>query len=97
MGILIRRTLSMQFGLSSDRSRPAFFATWPFRPITEVEGLMFTTSRLVYDFDPPYSHLSTENMMRDSEKIFCKICLVPHDEEIHAATVSIHGWFREQV
>jgi len=35
--------------------------------------------------------------MRDSEKGICKICLVPHDEEIHAATVSIHGWFREQV
>ena len=33
----------------------------------------------------------------DFEKKVCKICLVPHDEEIHAATVSIHGWFREQV
>jgi len=36
-------------------------------------------------------------MMRDSEKGICKVCLVPHDEEIHAATLSIHGWFREQV
>ena len=35
--------------------------------------------------------------MRDSEKVVCKICLVPHDEEIHAATLSIHLWFREQV
>jgi hypothetical protein len=27
----------------------------------------------------------------------CKICLANHDEEIHAATSRIHGWFRAQV
>ncbi len=27
----------------------------------------------------------------------CRICLVEHDEEIHAATLSIHNWFHEQV
>jgi len=36
-------------------------------------------------------------MMRESEKGVCKVCMVSHDEAIHAATLSIHGWFREQV
>jgi hypothetical protein len=30
------------------------------------------------------------------EKV-CKICLVEHDEEIHAATLSLHEWLREKV
>lgn len=27
----------------------------------------------------------------------CKVCLVPHDAEIHAATLSVHLWFHDQV
>jgi hypothetical protein len=27
----------------------------------------------------------------------CKACLAHHDEEIHAATNRVHGWFRAQV
>jgi hypothetical protein len=27
----------------------------------------------------------------------CKVCLVPHDDEIHAATLSVHTWFHDQV
>lgn len=27
----------------------------------------------------------------------CKICLVQHDDEIHAATISVRTWFRNQV
>jgi hypothetical protein len=27
----------------------------------------------------------------------CKVCLVQHDEEIHAATDRVHGWYRAQV
>ena len=27
----------------------------------------------------------------------CKICLVQHDDEIHAATLSVRNWFHEQV
>lgn len=27
----------------------------------------------------------------------CKVCLVQHDDEIHAATLSVHNWFHEQV
>ena len=27
----------------------------------------------------------------------CKVCLAPHDEEIHAATGRVRGWFRAQV
>jgi hypothetical protein len=35
--------------------------------------------------------------MRDPQKGVCKICMGVHDEEIHAATLSIHSWFRDQV
>ena len=27
----------------------------------------------------------------------CKVCLAPHDEEIHAATDRVLRWFRAQV
>ncbi len=27
----------------------------------------------------------------------CDICLVPHDDDIHGATVRIRDWFREEV
>jgi hypothetical protein len=27
----------------------------------------------------------------------CTVCLVQHDEEIHAATLSVREWFRDQV
>ena len=27
----------------------------------------------------------------------CTVCLVPHDEEIHAATLNVRNWFHEQV
>ena len=27
----------------------------------------------------------------------CKVCLVEHDEEIHAATMSIREWLRSRV
>ena len=26
----------------------------------------------------------------------CTVCLAEHDEEIHAATVRVHAWFRTQ-
>ncbi|HEY2016843.1 MAG TPA: hypothetical protein VGH38_25235 [Bryobacteraceae bacterium] len=32
-----------------------------------------------------------------SNQRICKVCLVQHDDEIHAATVSVHGWFHDQV
>jgi len=27
----------------------------------------------------------------------CKFCLGEHDEDIHAATLNVHKWFRRQV
>ncbi len=27
----------------------------------------------------------------------CKVCLLEHDEEIHAATLNVHHWFHDQV
>jgi hypothetical protein len=33
----------------------------------------------------------------ESQPKICRVCLVEHDEEIHAATLSIRDWFREEV
>ena len=27
----------------------------------------------------------------------CKVCLVQHDDEIHAATINVRMWFHQQV
>ncbi|PWU04285.1 MAG: hypothetical protein C5B51_17105 [Terriglobia bacterium] len=27
----------------------------------------------------------------------CRVCLGPHDDEIHAATLAVRKWFREEV
>ena len=27
----------------------------------------------------------------------CTVCLVPHDDEIHAATLNVRSWFHDQV
>jgi hypothetical protein len=27
----------------------------------------------------------------------CRVCLVEHDEDIHAATLSVHKWYRGYV
>ncbi|HLK64243.1 MAG TPA: hypothetical protein VKU19_12435 [Bryobacteraceae bacterium] len=27
----------------------------------------------------------------------CTVCLIAHDDEIHAATLSVRSWFHEQV
>jgi hypothetical protein len=27
----------------------------------------------------------------------CTVCLVPHDDEIHAATLNVRSWFHAQV
>jgi len=32
-----------------------------------------------------------------SDSKICRVCLVEHDEEIHAATLSIRDWLREEV
>ena len=37
-------------------------------------------------------------MSQHSSKVpDCKVCLVPHDEEIHLATLSVRRWFCDQV
>jgi len=37
-------------------------------------------------------------MSHDSSKVpDCKICLVPHDEDIHSATLAVKRWFAWQV
>jgi len=37
-------------------------------------------------------------MRRDSTTApYCKVCLLPHDEEIHAATLSVREWHRWEV
>ena len=37
-------------------------------------------------------------MIQDAKKVpDCKICMVPHDDEIHAATLNIREWFFNEV
>lgn len=31
------------------------------------------------------------------EAIYCKVCLLPHDEEMHQATLDIRDWHRWEV
>lgn len=31
------------------------------------------------------------------EKCCCRVCSVSHDPAIHAATLRVHEWFREQL
>ncbi len=28
---------------------------------------------------------------------YCRVCLGAHNDETHDATLSVHGWFREEV
>jgi hypothetical protein len=35
--------------------------------------------------------------MLNSRSRDCDVCLVEHDDEIHAATLNIHQWFRHEV
>jgi len=41
--------------------------------------------------------LETRQAVIRGRLVDCRICLGPHDEEIHAATVSVRQWFREEV
>jgi len=36
-------------------------------------------------------------MLVDSPDADCAVCLIQHDDEIHAATLSIRQWFRREV
>lgn len=35
--------------------------------------------------------------LQASQSLECPVCLALHDEEIHAATINVHRWFRYQV
>jgi hypothetical protein len=48
-----------------------------------------TVSGLAGDTIPAYSRCMPNKT--------CKVCLVEHDEEIHAATLSLRQWLREKV
>jgi hypothetical protein len=45
---------------------------------------------------PPAPHERNVQGMKNSPDD-CKVCLVPHDDEIHEATLSVHEWYRWQV
>jgi hypothetical protein len=57
--------------------------------LTTINWDAFTLFRIATDLFRLYS--------RCMKKTRCKICLVEHDEEIHAATVSLHEWLRDVV
>jgi len=50
-----------------------------------------------------YSPLSSLNPPDSTEAVIrarlveCRVCLGQHDDEIHAATLSVHRWFRGEV
>jgi hypothetical protein len=57
--------------------------------LTAAYSYAFTTSGLAEGAEQAYS--------RSMQKKTCKVCLVEHDEEIHAATLSLRQWLREKV
>ena len=59
------------------------------RLLTRANSRPFTRSGLAAGCEPPYS--------RTMKKKTCRVCLVEHDEEIHAATLSLRQWLREKV
>ena len=40
---------------------------------------------------------SSEDKPRAVSAGECRVCLGEHDDEIHAATVSVHSWYRAYV
>jgi hypothetical protein len=36
-------------------------------------------------------------MISGMREKLCKTCLVEHDDEIHAVTISLHEWLRQRV
>jgi hypothetical protein len=57
--------------------------------LTDGNGISFTLYRIAAGVFRAYSRSMREKV--------CKTCLVEHDEEIHAATLSLHQWLREMV
>jgi hypothetical protein len=48
--------------------------------------------------NPKYQEVAT--VLKDSKPkagAECKVCLAPHDDEIHEATLRVRKWFRYQV
>jgi hypothetical protein len=43
----------------------------------------------------PMTHDST--VVPDLSRSDCPVCMVPHDEEIHEATLGLREWFRFEV
>ncbi len=58
--------------------------------LTEVYGILYTSAGLAAGMARRYS-------LPRMDRKTCRICLVEHDEEIHAATISVHDWFHDQV
>jgi hypothetical protein len=59
------------------------------RLITEVYVRVYTRAGL-----PPPAPGAIVATMKAK---MCRICLMEHDDEIHAATVDVHLWFHQQV
>lgn len=58
---------------------------------------MFTSACLAEQNGPGLPLQSTVRMERKKTMKDCTVCLVPHDDEIHAATLNVRSWFHEQV
>jgi hypothetical protein len=52
------------------------------------------------DYLPTLAFLNTSearNAAIHSHAAECPVCMGQHDDEIHAATVAVHRWFRAEV
>ena len=43
------------------------------------------------------TQIDNVDLYEESGSSDCHVCMVPHDDEIHAATLNLHDWFRSEV
>jgi hypothetical protein len=58
---------------------------------------MLTTARLAERLLQGYAWQCTLQSVGKNSMKDCKVCLVQHDDEIHAATINVRTWFHQQV
>ncbi len=47
--------------------------------------------------DPQPISETPQHAALGSRLVYCRVCLGEHDDEIHAATLSVRLWFRDEV
>lgn len=66
--------------------------------ITEEYETLYTEFELAEQTVPPYSTDVRDNVTKSGlSTAACRVCMVPHDDEIHQATLSLRKWFHQEV